>query len=87
MKTTLKLSLLACSLALSLGSLAAATQPAPAASAPALAASKPAMETKANLRAAKARGELMSACQKKAAEQDLQQVERRQYLANCMAGT
>jgi predicted lipoprotein len=42
--------------------------------------------TKANLKAAKARGELMSACQKKAAEANLHDTERKDFLTACMAG-
>ncbi len=83
--------LLSC-LALSFGALATAPKPvaAPAAkpaSAPASAAEvqHDAVNAKAQLVAAKARGALMSACQKKAADQDLQQVERQQFLASCMA--
>ena len=88
--------LLSC-LALSFGALAATPKPVTApvaalaakpASAPASAAALPhdAVNSKAQLMAAKGRGALMSACQKKAADQDLQQVERQQFLASCMAG-
>ena len=42
--------------------------------------------TKANLKAAKARGELMSGCQKKAAEANLHDTERKDFLTACMAG-
>jgi len=42
--------------------------------------------TRSKLRAAKGRGELMSACQKKAAEANLQDIERKDFLTACMAG-
>jgi hypothetical protein len=91
--------LLSC-LALSFGALAAtppkpapapATKPASAARPASAPASAPAVQhdavnTRSQLAAAKGRGSLMSACQKKAADQDLQQVDRQQFLAACMAG-
>ena len=90
--------LLSC-LALSFGTLAATPKPASAPAAKPASAARPAsapasapamqhdaVNTKAQLAAAKGRGSLMSACQKKAADQDLQQVERQQFLAACMAG-
>jgi hypothetical protein len=58
----------------------------PAAKTAAVAAATPAAQSKSTLQASKARGSLMGACQKKAAEQDLQQIERKQFLSACMSG-
>jgi hypothetical protein len=68
---------------------APASAPAPAAAAshaaPAVPPVTPAQSRLAQ-RDAKARGSLMAACQAKAAQQQLHDVERRQFIAGCMHG-
>jgi hypothetical protein len=76
-KTAIVLAALACSLTATAGS------PAPADGTAATAPSP--TDTRAQLRAAKQRGESMSACQKQATEQNLPPVERKQFLTTCMA--
>lgn len=69
----------------------AAKKPAPAASAPASPASAAApqqnrMVASAALQRNQSRGAAMGACTKKAADQNLQGVERKQFIAGCMKG-
>ena len=62
-----------------------AARPAPAASAASGAARDGAQPGRlAELRAAKERGSVMSACQKQAADLKLQDVERKQFLTTCV---
>ena len=84
--------LLSC-LALSLSAFAAspaakpASAPKAAASAASAAHAHPAAaDTRANVKAAKERGALMSACQAQAKEKSLQDVERKAFMTSCMAG-
>jgi hypothetical protein len=60
--------------------------PASAASAARVIHHHPADATKAELKAAKGRGSLMGGCQKKAAEANLHDIERKDFLTACMAG-
>jgi hypothetical protein len=79
-KTTLLLSCLAISC-----SAFAAEPKAPVAPAAAVAPQTQA-EKFDQLRAAKLRGEQMGACQKKAADQNLEPVEKKRFLTACLAG-
>jgi hypothetical protein len=77
----------AATLAMTASAFAAPPKPAHAASsASAAAVHHDADATRANLKAAKDRGALMSACQKKAADANLHDIERKDYLTACMAG-
>ncbi len=71
---------------LSVNAAAAPKAPSAASAASAAHVHRDADATKAHLKAAKDRGTLMSGCQKKAAEANLHDVERKNFLTACMAG-
>ncbi len=85
-KLTLLLTCLALSSSMPLAVLAADAGPTAKPAAKTGEVSTPAAQSKSTLQASKARGSLMGACQKKAAEQNLQQIERKQFLSACMSG-